>query len=148
VPDTRPASVALVMFAMSAEANTSAGAPATSCATRSDDPAKLNVTVDPGLSCWKIVPIWVKVALSDAAANTVSVAEPLGGAGAAALEPPALEPPALDEAELEGLPLDDATELAAAEVLLEDAELLPLELQPTAVAARHAAVTATSSLRT
>jgi hypothetical protein len=103
----------------------------------------LKVTVDPGFSCWKIVPIWVKVALSDAAANTVSVAEPLGGAGAAALEPPAL-----DEAELEGLPLDDATELAAAEVLLEDAELLPLELQPTAVAARHAAVTATSSLRT
>jgi hypothetical protein len=131
------------MFAVSAEANTSAGAPAMSCATRSDDPAKLNVTVDPGFSCWKIVPMWVKVALSDAAANTVSVAEPLGGADAAALEPPAL-----DEAELEALPLDDTAELAATDALLEGAELLPPELQPTAVAARQAAVAATKSFRT
>ena len=50
VPETRFADVALVMLLVSAEANTSAGAPAVSWVTRSEEPAKLNVTVDPGFS--------------------------------------------------------------------------------------------------
>ena len=41
---------------VSAEANTSAGAPARICVTRSDEPAKLNVTVDPGFCCWYMPP--------------------------------------------------------------------------------------------
>src|SRR6478735_3227412 len=62
VPATRFAVLALFMLLVSAEAKTSAGAPAVSWVTRSDEPAKLKVTVDPGFSAWKIVPISVKVA--------------------------------------------------------------------------------------
>ncbi len=40
---------------------------------RSDEPAKLNVTDDPGFCFWNIVPIFVNVAVKDAAANTVNV---------------------------------------------------------------------------
>lgn len=93
------------------------------------------------------------MAFSDAAAKTVSVADPAGGADGPALEPPTLEPPALDdEAELVAFPLDDTTaELAAADTVLEDGvdevAPLPLELQPTTVAATHTAVTAASILR-
>ena len=46
--------------------------------TRSEDPAKLNVTVEPGFSVWKMVPISVNVAFSEAAANTVSVPDAVG----------------------------------------------------------------------
>jgi hypothetical protein len=44
--------------------------------TRSDEPAKLNVTVVPGLAASKSLPSSVKVAWRDAAANTVI--EPAG----------------------------------------------------------------------
>src|SRR6478672_8671095 len=77
-PATNPASTAFVMLLVSAEANTSAGAPAVSWVTRSEEPAKLNVTVEPGFPFWKIVPISVKVAFSDAAANTVNVPSAAG----------------------------------------------------------------------
>src|SRR5689334_22979211 len=63
--------VALAMFFVSAEAKTSAGAPCWSWATRSDDPAKLKVTFVPGCAFSKSSPIWVKVFLREAAANTV-----------------------------------------------------------------------------
>jgi hypothetical protein len=46
----------------------------------------LKVTVDPGFSVWKIVPICVNVAFNDAAANTVSVPGAAGAADAAALD--------------------------------------------------------------
>src|SRR6478609_1332303 len=105
VPDTRFAAVALVMLLVSADANTSAGAPAVSWVTRSEDPAKLKVTVDPGFSVWKIVPISVCVAFKEAAANTVNV--PAGTEEAAALEDAALEAAAVE--------LNVADELAADE---------------------------------
>ena len=69
---SRPASTALVMLFVSAEVNTSAGAPWVSWATRSEEPAKLNVTDVPGLSFSKRVPSSVNVDLSEAAANTVT----------------------------------------------------------------------------
>ena len=56
---------------MSAEANTSAGAPWVSWVTRSEEPAKLNVTFVPGLSFSIWAPSSVNVDFSDAAANTV-----------------------------------------------------------------------------
>jgi hypothetical protein len=110
VPETRFAVVAFVILLVSADANTSPGAPAVSWVTRSEDPAKLNVTVDPGFSFWKIVPISVNVAFSDAPANTVRV---LGSAGTAAF----------------GV----AEELAAALLLVADV-LLPEEQPATRVA--------------
>jgi hypothetical protein len=72
-PVTEPSATALSMFLVSAEAKTSAGAPWEICATRSDDPAKLNATVTPGLASSNVLPISVNVPLSDAAANTVMV---------------------------------------------------------------------------
>ena len=80
-PVTRPASTALVMLFVSAEANTSAGAPCVSWVTRSEEPAKLNVTFVPGLSFSIWAPNSVKVAFSDAAANTVMSPVMLVGAG-------------------------------------------------------------------
>ena len=44
-PSTRPSPVALSMFLVSAEANTSAGAPCWIWVTRSEEPAKLKLTV-------------------------------------------------------------------------------------------------------
>jgi hypothetical protein len=91
----------------------------------------LKVTVDPGFSAWKIVPISVKVAFSDAAANTVK-------------SPGAADPAALDDAA--GFELDDAaaeldTELAAVDdaVAVVDEAVLLLELQPTTRVATHKA---------
>ena len=72
-PASRPACAALSMFLVSAEANTSAGAPCVNCVTRSEDPAKENSTDAPGLSVLNCSPISVNVFLSDAAANTISV---------------------------------------------------------------------------
>ena len=46
----RPSAVAIAMVGSSAVASTSPGAPCCNWATRSDDPAKLNRTVVPGLS--------------------------------------------------------------------------------------------------
>ena len=74
------------MFAASADAKTSPGRPPVSWVTRSEDPAKLNATVVPGFCCWKMVPISVKVAFSEAAAETFSVAPSAGNAGAAELD--------------------------------------------------------------
>ena len=64
------------MLAVSAEANTSAGAPSWIWATRSEEPPKLNSTVTP--SCWasNSVPICSKVLVSDEAAYTVRVVPP------------------------------------------------------------------------
>ena len=59
------------MFLVSAEAKTSAGAPCWIWATRSEDPAKLKVTLTPGWAFSNSAPISVKVFFSDAAAKTV-----------------------------------------------------------------------------
>ena len=93
------------MFLVSAEANTSAGAPCCSWVTRSEEPPKLKVTSVPAWvvsNCWPRV---VKVAFSEAAANTVSV---WGAAGAA--EPP----PAGSAVVLQPAPADRSAIAAAA----------------------------------
>ena len=59
------------MFLVSAEAKTSAGAPWVIWVTRSEEPAKLNVTVVPGFVASNCSASSVKVAFSDAAAKTV-----------------------------------------------------------------------------
>ena len=50
-----PASVSFFMFASSAEANTSAGAPWVIWVTSAEEAAKLNVILAPGLSASKAV---------------------------------------------------------------------------------------------
>src|SRR6478609_8817205 len=90
------APVALSMFLVSAEAKTSAGAPCWSWDTRSEEPAKLNVTVLPGWEASNFVPISVKVFLSDAAENTVSFPAGVRLVDADD-EPPALDVPSPDE---------------------------------------------------
>src|SRR3954452_8115620 len=72
-PSMALADAALSMLAVSAEANTSAGAPCWICATRSEDPPKLSFTVTPLCSLSKALPMSVNVPVSDAAAKTVSV---------------------------------------------------------------------------
>ena len=72
-----PASVSLVMLLLSAEANTSAGAPCPIWATNSDDAAKLNVTFAPGYSAVNASPTSVNAAVSEAAANTVTSPTPV-----------------------------------------------------------------------
>lgn len=105
--------------------------------TRSEEPAKLNVTVEPGFSVWKIVPIWVNVAFNDAAANTVNVPAAAGADAAA-----------LDDAEVAAFELDGAAEeLAAADELVaalvvDDAVVVLPELQPTTRVATHSPVRA------
>jgi hypothetical protein len=141
VPDTRLAVVALVILLVSADANTSAGAPAVSWVTRSEDPAKLNVTVDPGFSVWKIVPISVNVAFSDAAANTVNVPA-AAGAEAAALDG-AAEPTAF---ELDADPGELAAEELAAAAVVDVAVVLP-ELQLTTRVATQSVTRAESTPR-
>ena len=67
------------MLAVSAEANTSAGAPSVICVTSADDASKLNVVVASGLAAVNALPISVKASVSEAAANTViSPATPEG----------------------------------------------------------------------
>jgi hypothetical protein len=61
------------MFAGAAEANTSAGAPPVIWVASVELPPKLNFTVSPGWAASNCFPIWVKVPISDAAANTVIV---------------------------------------------------------------------------
>jgi hypothetical protein len=70
---TSPDLVTLSMFCVSAEANVSAGAPCWICCTSVLEPAKLNLTVTPGLAAWKSLPIVVKASVSEAAAKTVRV---------------------------------------------------------------------------
>ena len=69
----------LSMLTMSAEANTSAGAPFWIWVTNVADPAKFSVTLTPRLARSKSLAMSVNAALNDAAANTVS--EPVTGAG-------------------------------------------------------------------
>src|SRR6478609_472840 len=73
-----PASVSLVMFASSAEANTSAGAPWLICVTRAEEASKLNVTFESGCSVVKAVPISLNDSVSEAAANTVMLPDAAG----------------------------------------------------------------------
>src|SRR6266571_5255561 len=60
------------MFLVEAEANTSAGAPLLIWVARLELAPKLNFTVSPGWAASNCFPSWVKVPISDAAANTVS----------------------------------------------------------------------------
>ena len=69
-PATSFASVALSMFFVSADANTSAGAPCVNWVTRSEDPAKENSMSLPGLSVLNCSPMSVKDFFSDAGAKT------------------------------------------------------------------------------
>ena len=62
----------LSMFAESADANTSAGAPSLIWPTRSDDAAKLNVMSTSGFAAVNASPSDVNASVSEAAANTVS----------------------------------------------------------------------------
>ena len=59
------------IFAVSAVASTSAGAPCRSCVTRSLLPAKLKVTVTPGWAAVKSSPSCAKASVSDDAAKTL-----------------------------------------------------------------------------
>src|SRR5215216_1408670 len=76
-PAAPPPSVSLLMFASSADANTSAGAPSRSCLASSDDAAKLNVALAPGSASPNASPSSVNASVSDAAAKTV-MSLPLG----------------------------------------------------------------------
>jgi hypothetical protein len=71
--DASPALTTVSMFAGAAEANTSAGAPPVIWVAKVELPPKLNFTVSPGCAASNCFPIWVKVPISDAAANTVIV---------------------------------------------------------------------------
>src|SRR6478752_1399651 len=77
-PSISSASVSLVMFLVSAEAKTSAGAPWVICVARSEDPAKFSVILVPGFLASKSLAILVKVAFSEAAAKTVAAPESFG----------------------------------------------------------------------
>jgi hypothetical protein len=59
------------MFAVAAEANTSAGAPLVISVARPELGPKLDFTVSPGWAASNCFPSSVKVPVSDAAANTV-----------------------------------------------------------------------------
>src|SRR4051794_23036883 len=72
-PSMTPPETALAILASSAEAKTSAGAPAPSCETRSEEPANENTTRVPGCASSNREPSVVKVLVSEAAANTVTV---------------------------------------------------------------------------
>ena len=86
-----PASVTVFMVASLAAANTSAGAPLTICWARSDEPAKFSLTSTPGWSVSNCFSRFVNVAVSEAAARTVSVRASGAADGAAA--PPDAPPP-------------------------------------------------------
>jgi len=86
--------------------------------TRSEDPAKLNVTVVPGFCCANVWPSSVNVFFSDAAANTVTVP----------LAPGAAEPAEADAA-TDPDALADGDADAAAEAAVVVPELLLPELQ-------------------
>src|SRR5215472_15671167 len=71
--DAFPAETTVPMVPGDAEANTSAGAPLVIWVARPELGPKLNLTVSPGWAAWNCFPSWVKVSVSDAAANTVIV---------------------------------------------------------------------------
>src|SRR4051812_11956602 len=80
-----PGVVSLSMFAVSAEANTSAGAPWMICATRAEDASKENVVLACGFAFANAAPMSLNGAVSDAAANTVMVPVAGGVVAAAAV---------------------------------------------------------------
>src|SRR5215475_6801158 len=93
--DASPAVTTWSMFAGAAEANTSAGAPLVICSARPELGPKLNFTVSPGWAASNCFPSWVKLSVSDAAANTVIV--PVDGDAGLAVDEfpePLLEQPA------------------------------------------------------
>src|SRR5215469_12583646 len=69
--DAFPALTTCCMFAGAAEANTSAGAPLLICSARPELGPKLNFTVSPLCAASNCLPSWVKLPVSEAAANTV-----------------------------------------------------------------------------
>ncbi len=73
------------MFASSADANTSAGAPFWICVTRSLDPANENRIEAPGFASSKSLPSVVNVCWSEAAAKTVI--EPVAPRSVAVVDP-------------------------------------------------------------
>jgi hypothetical protein len=80
--------VSLSMFAVSADANTSAGAPWVICVTSADEASKLKVTFALGLALVNAAPTALKESVSDVAANTVMLpdtAEVVVVVGAAAV---------------------------------------------------------------
>src|SRR5580693_1173529 len=81
--DASPALTTVFMFAGAAEANTSAGAPLVISVAKPELGPKLNFTVSPGWAVSNCFPSWVKVPISDAAANTVIA--PVADAGLLAL---------------------------------------------------------------
>src|SRR5215469_734876 len=89
VPMLNPPLTTFCMFAWSAEAKTSAGAPCWICVTSIGLPAKLNLTSTPGYFAWTWSPIFVNAPVSDAAASTVRLPETsgVGVAGWAATPP-------------------------------------------------------------
>ena len=94
----RPASVSLSMLAVSAEANTSAGAPSVICCTNAEEASKLNVAVASGFAAENASPTSVNDSVSDAAAKTVMspstlVAAVVAGASVVAA-PAAVDPTA------------------------------------------------------
>jgi hypothetical protein len=66
------------MFAWSADAKTSAGAPCAICVSKVDDGPKLKVTVVAGFAFLKSAPILPKACVNDAAADTVTDPVTLG----------------------------------------------------------------------
>jgi hypothetical protein len=81
--DASPALTTVFMFAGAAEANTSAGAPLVISVAKPELGPKLNFTVSPGWAASNCFPSWVKVPISDAAANTVIA--PVADAGLLAI---------------------------------------------------------------
>jgi hypothetical protein len=63
--------VNLSMFAVSADANRSAGAPSIICFAKVDDASKLNVTFTPGFFFVNAAPTSLNAVVKDDAANTV-----------------------------------------------------------------------------
>jgi hypothetical protein len=68
----KPAFATVCICAVSADAKTSALAPWVRLFANSEEPAKLNSSLTPGLSALNRWPIWVNTCLSEAAANTTT----------------------------------------------------------------------------
>src|SRR6266480_2545858 len=90
--DASPADTTSCIVPGDAEANTSAGAPLVIWVARPELGPKLNFTVSPGCAASNCLPSWVKLSVSDAAANTVIV--PVAGELPALGEVVLLEQPA------------------------------------------------------
>jgi hypothetical protein len=118
------------MFFGAAEANTSAGAPSVIWVAKVELAPKLNFTVSPGWAVSNCFPSWVKVPISDAAANTVIVPVCVAELVLAA-----------DEDELAGL------EAVLEELLLEELLLEELLLEQPATATAASATTVRAKRR-